>query len=106
MADTTILLTGATGFIGGASLARLLESRADTTLLLHVRAKSPAAAVQRVLSSLTRFVALPAIESRLKSCWVVNGDLTDPASFADEHLGNRSLSGRVRQIPPTVPAAA
>ena len=104
MADTTILLTGATGFIGGASLARLLESRADTTLLLHVRAKSPAAAVQRVLSSLTRFVALPAIESRLKSCWVVNGDLTDPASFADEHLGTAVCLGESDKFhPPTPP---
>lgn len=104
MSDTIILLTGATGFIGGASLARLLESRADTTLLLLVRGESPTAAVRRVLSSLARFVALPTIESSLKSCWVVNGDLTNPADFADEHLQRAVCLGRSDNLhPPTAP---
>ena len=48
----TVLLTGATGFIGGATLARLLQVRPGCRVLLLVRGVSPNMAAERVRRSL------------------------------------------------------
>lgn len=50
-----ILLTGATGFLGGAVLAELLARGAAADVLLLVRAPSPAAALVRLRETLSRF---------------------------------------------------
>jgi len=82
----TVLLTGATGFIGGASLAELVVSHSEWRVLLLVRGESPAVAVERVRKSLGRFIDLAQVEPALRACWVINGDLTDPGTLADDRL--------------------
>jgi nucleoside-diphosphate-sugar epimerase len=82
----TVLITGATGFIGGAVLAELLESGTSCRTLLIVRGETSAAAAQRVRQSVSRFVELARIGPALNSCWVIAGDLTDPNSLADSRL--------------------
>jgi nucleoside-diphosphate-sugar epimerase len=86
MSAPTVLLTGATGFLGGAVLAQLLESRRPSRVLLLVRAPTPEAAAERVRRSVARFVDLDRLGSALDSCEVVRGDLTDPAALADARL--------------------
>jgi nucleoside-diphosphate-sugar epimerase len=76
-----ILLTGATGFLGGAVLARWLESRAEGTMVLPVRAGSLPEAHERVARSLARFGAEP------RGCSVLPADLADPESLSRLEIG-------------------
>jgi nucleoside-diphosphate-sugar epimerase len=80
------MLTGATGFIGGATLAQLLESHPDCRVQLLVRAATPAAAVSRIRQSLGRFLEPARVETGLRSCAVICGDLTDPKTLANPRL--------------------
>ena len=86
MSTPTVLLTGATGLIGGATLARLLQPDPACHVLLLVRADTPAAAAGRVRQSLRRFVDLATLGTALGACNVICGDLTDPAALADGRL--------------------
>jgi nucleoside-diphosphate-sugar epimerase len=86
MANPTVLLTGATGFIGGATLARLLRSGPPCRVLLLVRGANPEAAASRVRQSLRRFADLAELRPALDSCEVICGDLTDPAALDDPRL--------------------
>src|SRR5262245_33453882 len=79
----TVLLTGATGFIGGATLAQLLQSGIDCRVVLLVRGATPEAAADRVRQSLSRFVEPARLEAQLASCRVIRGDLTDLKTFSD-----------------------
>jgi nucleoside-diphosphate-sugar epimerase len=79
-----VLLTGATGFIGGATLAQLLRSYPDCHVLLLVRAATEADAFARVQHSVGRFIE-PAM-GNLRSCSVICGDLTDFQTFANLRL--------------------
>jgi|HubBroStandDraft_6_1064221.scaffolds.fasta_scaffold14565_2 nucleoside-diphosphate-sugar epimerase len=81
MKRPTILLTGATGFIGGATLAQLLQSDPDCRVVLLVRGASLAAAVDRVRRSLGRFLEPASVEAGLGSCEVICGDLTEAATL-------------------------
>jgi hypothetical protein len=65
MSDPTVLLTGATGFIGGATLSRLLHNYPACRVLLLVRGESPEAAAARVRQSISRFADLARLESAL-----------------------------------------
>src|SRR4051794_38834428 len=86
MTAPTVLLTGATGFIGGATLARLLQAHPSCRVLLLVRGETPGVAAARVRRSLGRFVDLADLEPGLRSCEVICGDLTDPGSLANPRL--------------------
>ena len=86
MAETTVLLTGATGFIGGATLARLLEMRPDCRVLLLARDRGPESAAERLRRSLARFVGVNRVDALLGSCEVIPGDLTNPHSFGTSRL--------------------
>ena len=86
MLTPTVLLTGATGFIGGATLARLLERHPNCRVLLLVRAPTPTAAAERVRQSLVRFVEPGRADALLRNCEVICGDLTDPASLGNPRL--------------------
>jgi nucleoside-diphosphate-sugar epimerase len=77
----TVLLTGATGFIGGATLARLLESHSDCRVLLLARDRGSEAAADRVRHSLARFVGPERAEDGIRSCEVIRGDVTDASSL-------------------------
>lgn len=85
MGAPIIFLTGATGFIGGATLAQLLQSHPDCQALLLVRAKTQADAIARIRQSLGRFIEPRAIEQGLRSCTVICGDLTDPETLSRSH---------------------
>lgn len=50
-----LLLTGATGFLGGAVLANLLNSRNNVNLLLLVRASTPQTGLERVKENMRKF---------------------------------------------------
>jgi nucleoside-diphosphate-sugar epimerase len=76
-----ILLTGATGFLGGAVLARWLQGRAEGSMILPVRAGSVREGNERVARSLARFGAEP------RSCSVVTADLSDPGSLSRLEVG-------------------
>jgi nucleoside-diphosphate-sugar epimerase len=86
VAAPTILLTGATGFIGGATLARLLESRPACRVLLLARDRGPESAADRVRQSLARFVGPDRAAALLRCCEVIPGDLTNPASLGVSRL--------------------
>ncbi len=86
MAAATVLLTGATGFIGGATLARLLECRPDCRVLVLARDRGPDAAADRVRRSLDRFMTPERAEAALSSCEVIRGDLTNPSSRGARRL--------------------
>ena len=45
---TTLLITGVTGFLGGAALEKILHQETRLDLLLLVRADSPEAGLERV----------------------------------------------------------
>ncbi len=79
-----LLLTGATGFVGGELLARFAE-RSDRTIYVLVRAADPRSAAERIGDS--RVIALP-------------GDVTRPA------LGLDSLDSVAEEVTDIVHAAA
>lgn len=76
----TVLVTGATGFLGGALLAHLLAARDDTRFLALVRASSVAEGYARVRRSIARFACADADERRID---VVCGDLADLGTYED-----------------------
>lgn len=82
---TTILVTGATGFVGGAAAAHLLLRPEADRLLLLVRAETPAAAMDRIQRSLGRFGEVP-LERFRQRCEVLPGDLTEPETLRDARL--------------------
>lgn len=80
-----ILITGATGFVGGAVAARLIEQGHGPALLLLVRAKTSAEGLARVRRALTRFRVDAAALQALDEANILCGDLANPDSF--EHDG-------------------
>jgi nucleoside-diphosphate-sugar epimerase len=87
MATPTVLLTGATGFIGGATLACLRQSHPDYRILLLARDRGAESAGDRVRRSLARFMGPEQAVAALRGCEVICCDLTNPDS-----LGVSSLS--------------
>lgn len=79
-----LLLTGATGFLGGAVLSRLIHSPLWPSVLLLVRAGSPAEGRERILASLRTFEISPALFSKVETRQIICGGLTDVAEFADD----------------------
>src|SRR5947209_14539076 len=86
MTSPTILLTGATGFIGGATLTRLLETNSDAKVLVLARDRGSDAAAERVTKSLERFVGPAQAEAAMCRCEVIRADLTDPESLGTPRL--------------------
>ena len=81
MENPTILLTGATGFIGGATLARLLDHAPAAGCSCSpgtvVRRRPPTASANRWPGSSARSAATAAV----RSCEVIPGDLTNSDSL-------------------------
>jgi nucleoside-diphosphate-sugar epimerase len=94
----TILVTGATGFLGGAFAAELLSTPEWPNVLLLVRAEDPAHAYQRVVRSLGRFITDVELLGRLKPDQVLTGDFTQPDGFITD--------ARLRSIKRVVHCAA
>jgi nucleoside-diphosphate-sugar epimerase len=82
----TILITGATGFIGGAATVELLLRHPTCRLLLLVRGDSSQPPEARIRASLVRFAEPALFEPALRRCTLLSGDLTDPATAADSRL--------------------
>lgn len=86
MPTPVVLLTGTTWFIGGATLAHLLQSRSDCRFLLLARDRGPQSAADRVRQSLARFVGNEQAETAIRRCEVIPADLTNPASLGISKL--------------------
>jgi len=86
MTAPTILLTGVTGFIGGATAVELLQRHPSCQLVLLVRGETYQRAEGRLRQSLARFAERASLESALRRCAVLHGDLTDPATLTDPRL--------------------
>ncbi|NGY06000.1 SDR family oxidoreductase [Solimonas terrae] len=82
LAPTTTLITGATGFIGGACAVEALAAGRVDELLFLVRAASAAEGLQRVRQSLLRFAPPGPLLERLSERQIVLGDLADVDGFA------------------------
>jgi nucleoside-diphosphate-sugar epimerase len=80
----SILVTGATGFLGGALAADLLGSADWPRVLLLVRAEDHAHAYQRVVRSLARFTKDIELLGRLRPEQVLAGDFTQPGAFIED----------------------
>jgi nucleoside-diphosphate-sugar epimerase len=81
-----ILLTGATGFVGGATAVELLQYPDDVELLCLVRANSALEAQQRLRRSLIRFTDERVLESILPRARVLVADLTKPGGWDSGEL--------------------
>lgn len=83
---TTVLLTGATGFIGGATLAHGLSHDPDWRWICLVRSKGEPEAAARLVENLARFMGADAARTAIQRVGIVVGDITDPASLEDRRL--------------------
>jgi nucleoside-diphosphate-sugar epimerase len=77
----TILITGATGFLGGAALLHLVRHHSSCRLLVLVRGDSPH---RRLWNRLARF-GQSSIDG-VGNLEILRGDLTDPAALEDPRL--------------------
>src|SRR5450830_1119649 len=83
----TLLVTGATGFLGSAIAADLLENHPDVRLLFLVRAGSAGEGLARLSESIAQMAPDPHLLTRLSPEMVVCGDLdTFPALVHDAHV--------------------
>ncbi len=82
-----ILITGATGFLGGAVTATLLQRGIDKSLLLLVRARNARAGLQRVRETLSGLEVATVLIDSLSEDNILLGDFTDVTAFsADPRL--------------------
>jgi nucleoside-diphosphate-sugar epimerase len=79
-----VLITGATGFLGGAIVARCLAEGAAPNLLLLARAPSAEAGLRRITEQLRRFEVPEAKLRALSVRQVVLGDLRDFSGMRDD----------------------
>lgn len=80
----TILITGATGFLGGAVTVNLLKKEEAHSLLLLVRSRSAEEGLARVRANLTKFGLSAQQLARLTPENILSGDLAAPAQFLDD----------------------
>ncbi|SQC94123.1 Linear gramicidin synthase subunit D [Cedecea neteri] len=76
-----LLITGATGFLGGAVLARSLSESSFNTVLLLVRANSPQEGVARIRNNLANFGCTEAQLAQINPENILLGDLAEPEHF-------------------------
>lgn len=81
-----ILLTGGTGFVGGAIAAELVQRGLLAQSRFLVRAGDPVEACTRLRDNLLRFGIAPAQAQELRPEQVICGDLTDLPAFASHPL--------------------
>jgi nucleoside-diphosphate-sugar epimerase len=86
MPPSTVLLTGVTGFIGGATTAELLTRQPSCRVLALARGETRGIAEQRVRQSLIRFLSPTLLDETIPNLEVIHGDLTDPISLNNPRL--------------------
>lgn len=93
-----ILVTGGTGFIGGAVLAELLEGPHWPNVLMMVRAGSVEEGRQRIIESVARFIGHSRCAAQIKSANIVVAGLETCDSLADD--------ARISQVTHVIHSAA
>lgn len=80
----TLLITGVTGFLGGAVFEKVLNEQNDFNVLLLVRASDRQAAIERVKENMRKFSVSETALARLSEEHILLGDLATPESFLDD----------------------
>lgn len=80
----TILITGATGFLGGAVVSHLLKENNSVNLLLLARGETAAHALLRVKENLEKFSVPAALLDMLTENNILTGDLAEPDNFLED----------------------
>ncbi|MDU6686257.1 MAG: SDR family oxidoreductase [Enterobacteriaceae bacterium] len=80
----TLLITGVTGFLGGAVFEKILNDDSQINYLLLVRATDSQAGVERVKENMRKFNISESILSRLNCEHIIIGDLGTPEQFLDD----------------------
>ncbi|HDS6851279.1 TPA: SDR family oxidoreductase [Enterobacter cancerogenus] len=76
-----LMITGVTGFIGGAVLEKIINQSEELNLLLLVRAVDHDAALERVKNNMRKFNVDEGCLQRLNKSHILLGDLAAPATF-------------------------
>ena len=85
----TLLLTGATGFLGGAVLEKLLKENQAINYLLLVRADNAQQGLDRIRMNMEKFNIEAELFSKITIENILLGDLSEPADFlADTRINN------------------
>lgn len=79
-----ILITGATGFLGGATAAALIEDGRGALLRFLIRAATPEEGLERLRESLARFELTSLQLELLNTDQIILGDLGNVAAFAGD----------------------
>ena len=79
-----ILLTGATGFLGGTVLSRLIGTAEWSSVFLLVRAANQTEGRTRVLTTLRSFDVPLALFQRVEERQIICGSLSDVTGFAKD----------------------
>ncbi len=79
-----ILITGGTGFIGGASATHAIQNGQGPDLLFLVRAPDPEQGLERIRESLGLFELAPELLQTLSADQILLGDLASPDVFVDD----------------------
>ncbi|MCS3407936.1 SDR family oxidoreductase [Serratia sp. AKBS12] len=80
----TLLLTGATGFLGGAVLEKILIEKQPVTFLLLVRANNPEQGLARIKDNMSKFNLAPDLFDNLSEENILLGDLSEPEGFLSD----------------------
>ncbi|EMW3576255.1 SDR family oxidoreductase [Yersinia enterocolitica] len=80
----TLLLTGATGFLGGAMLEKLLLENSDFNYLLLVRANTPEQGLTRIRENMAKFYLPNGQLNKIDVSHILLGDLSEPDSFIND----------------------
>lgn len=97
-----VLLTGATGFVGGAVLAELVSRGLVDRIVLWVRAAAEDAARRRIARSLARFLGEAEADAAAGRTELVLGDLADAAALASPILDGAQLAHESLEVPVTI----
>jgi nucleoside-diphosphate-sugar epimerase len=79
-----LLVTGATGFLGGAVISALVVQPRWATVLLLVRGATPGEGRRRIVESLRRFSVPEHLCDRVLESQIICGDLCSVPSFAND----------------------
>lgn len=79
-----VLITGGTGFLGGATAVALMEAGHGHALSFLVRAKTAEQGLERLRGSLTRFEVPEARLAALTTAQIIPGDLADVSGFVGD----------------------
>ncbi|WP_447871449.1 SDR family oxidoreductase [Serratia fonticola] len=94
----TLLLTGATGFLGGAVLEKLLTENQKVNYLLLVRAETEEQGLNRILTNMEKFNIDKNLLNKLTVKNILLGDLSEPEYFLSD--------ARINQVTHVVNCAA